>query len=791
MIWVGKMIKIICANIRRSKNATIAVLLLVMLSVMLLNIGLNILLNLNSSFGNKAKELDTPDIIGISATEDKNTLDKIKDIKNVVTAEDEACTFIPIAEVDCGEQKVSMALIYRDFKADREIAELNVIDKVEDWQGTGIYVPYKFFTNYGFKVNDTVEIKIGDDNKYEYTICGFYEDPIYGVPIYSAAQIYIVDNYDKSVKDLISSGGLSAKGTIYSIRTKEDADIDKISSEIDNIFDESGLLIDKLETLQSSAILYPNLISLVLIFVAAMLVAVSLLVSSFSISSAISDSTIDIGIWKACGWHDQQIAFTFVLQYFITAVLGSIAGITIGIPILPAVSKVVSSTIGLIWDIQPAVLPMIISSLFAIILVGIIALASSRKARKLVPVKALTNNVDSKKSKHNYLPLKKSRITITVLLSLKSVLNNGKQTFIIMIISAALVFSCSSSFVAYYNLGIKDDMFVNMLGYPQGDIKFVTDIYGVQTDESIDQSRNSFDKVKKMQNVAKTVEYMEVLGTNIGDTKVTVDVSDDIKALDKKNLVRGSYPKKSNEIALSFTVTDKLNKDIGDTVTVDIDGKKNQFVITAITQQIYNLGLIADITTEGFKRFDSDFAPTGIMIYLDDGTDVDSFANTLEDEFSNLDKLSVTKVSSIVDPLISSLRLAIQALMIVLLLITFATVVLISLVVITSTYRREKFNFGLYKAFGFSSNQLANQLSLYTVLPIIAGSILGGIAGGLLANRLYSLILPAVGIQKSYFEVNGIYIICSVIGVIVFSYLTAHLMAIKVRRLSACSIIKE
>jgi putative ABC transport system permease protein len=717
----------------------------------------------------------------------------------VENAEAESCVYVPMAEVYSGEETVSMSLIYRNAEAERNIAKLKVIDGVEKWQGTGILVPYKFFTNYGFKAADKIKIKIGnekkgegkDNNKYEYTICGFYEDQIYGVPIYAAAQIFVLEDYKKVVKDLTSSGGLSTKATIYSVKTSDNANIDYVSSEIDDIFDDYGLLIDKLKTMQNSVILYPNLISLVLVLVAILLVGVSLLVCSFSISSAISDSTLDIGIWKACGWRDQQIAITFVIQYFITVILGSAAGIAISVPILPVVSKIVSSTVGLIWEIPLAIPPMIISSMLTIIMVVTIALVSSRKARKLLPVKALTNSSNSKRKRHNHLPLKSSKLGLTILLALKAVLNNGRQTFIIIIISAALVFSCSSSFVAYYNLGVKDDMFVNMVGYPHADINFVTDIYGAQTGRSINQSRNAFEKIKEMSNVAKTVGFMDLGDVDIGDVKVTLNVSDNVEALEKNNLVTGSYPKGPDEVALSFNVADKINKHLGDTVTIEINDKKKQFVISAITQQVYNMGMIADMTSEGFKRYDPGYAPIGIMIFLNDNKNASSFANNLEHQFSYLDKLSVIKVSNIIDPLVASLRLGVQALMTVLLLITLATILLITLVVITSTYQREKFNFGLYKAFGFSSNQLANQLSLYTVLPVIAGSIIGGIAGGLLANRLYSLVLPMVGIQRSYFEVNGAYLISSVIGVIVFSYIVANLMAIKVRHISACSFIKE
>lgn len=785
------MIKIIFANVRRGRNSTLAVLLLVLLSVMLLNIGLNILFNLNSFLGDKAKELGTPDIIATSGVKDNNTLNKIKNIKNVVNVEDEDCAFVPTAEVNCKKQTINMILIYRNAKASRKIAKLKIIDKVNNWKGTGVYVPYKFFSNYGFKVNDKIKIKIGNNNKYEYTICGFYEDPIYGVPLYSAAQIYIVKNYEKNIEELTSSSGVSTKGKIYSVRTTKNANIEGVTNKIDNILNNSELLIDKLKSVQSSTILYPNLISLVLVLVATMLVCVSLLVSSFSISSAISDSTVDIGIWKACGWHDQQIAFAFVLQYLITAILGSIAGIIFSVVLLPIVSKIVSGTIGLIWNIKLTILSAVISFVFATVLVGIITLISSRKARKLVPVKALKNSIDERKNKHNYLPLKNNRIGLTVLLALKSVLNNGRQTFIIIIISAAVVFSCSNSLVAYYNLGVKNDMFINMLGYPQADIKFVTDIYGAQTQNSINQSKSAFNKIKRMSNVSKIVEYMEIIGASINNTKFTIDISNNVEALNKKSLVKGHYPKKSNEIALSFNVADKINKGIGDTVTLNIRGKKEKFTISGITQQIYNFGMIADITTKGFKRFDSNYAPTGIMIFLQNNTNISSFTNKLRHKFSGIDRLSITKVSNIIDPLINSLHSGIQALMMILLLITFITIVLITLVVITTAYQREKFNFGLYKAFGFSSMEIVNQLSLYTVLPVLIGSIIGGFLSYLLTNKFYSLILPVVGIRKSYFEVSLPYLTCSVIGVIVFAYITANLMAIKVRRLSACSIIKE
>ena len=81
-------------------------------------------------------------------------------------------------------------------------------------------------------------------------------------------------------------------------------------------------------------------------------------------------------------------------------------------------------------------------------------------------------------------------------------------------------------------------------------------------------------------------------------------------------LLEGVYPKKVNEILLSNNLTKKIDKTIGDKVTIKFDKKETNAKVVGVYQSIDNDGISAKLSENSFKLLDNSFVPKKAAINL-------------------------------------------------------------------------------------------------------------------------------------------------------------------------------
>lgn len=790
MRWGGNNMRILFKSVlRKSLASFIVTTLLITIAISMAIVGTNILLNIGGFFEKKANELNSPDIIAVSSSK-QNVIDEIGNLDGIVKAESEEIVYLPTGELNYSTINATMTLIFRDYEKERELGDIKRIDPISEYSGMGVYAPYKFYTTYGLNVNDVIKFDINGE-EIEFTICGFYEDPLYGTPIYAIAQLYILDDYDECITAVKDCGGMVMDSIEYSIRLDSNASPQEMADEISSTIGNNLITIDRLDIMKGSVTMYPVLLSIVLVVIVLALLLVVMVVIKFSVESLIATSTVDIGIWRAIGWSSNKIVLIFAIQYFTSALIASVFGVVICNLILPSVSGIISSTIGLTWKIDTDIALVFFCCAVTTLLVLFISTVAAFKSKRVVPIRAINNQVDDKSKNVKILKLYSSRIGIDLFLSLKSLLIKRKQTISVFLISLLLVFVSSCCTIAYYNLCIEDSTLNNMIGYPQADICITMDMYGMQTDTSREDSKRVFSEISDLPEIESICEWLMLPKVSVDGNNGCLNVSDDFTMLKKNTLVDGQYPKRDNEVSVSFKLADMMNKNIGDSVDLKINGVTESFVITGITQQVYNSGAIIDITNLGFVRFDSDYTPVSIMAILTDGTNKSDFCNELEERYKSYSNFSITVNSDMVEPILSSLEMGVSALMLAMLAITLLIVFMIMSLIINLTLKREKKSIGINKALGFSVWRLCKQITYTVCIPMILGYSVGYILSVLLGNNLFGTVLQMVGIRNCQFTINHGLLI-AVFGVLALvSLFMAMCLSIKLRKISVKDILAE
>jgi len=231
-------------------------------------------------------------------------------------------------------------------------------------------------------------------------------------------------------------------------------------------------------------------------------------------------------------------------------------------------------------------------------------------------------------------------------------------------------------------------------------------------------------------------------------------------------------------------------KGIGDTITIRIDETSRDFIITGIVQQMNNNGFNGLITIDGIRLFNAEYDLSIFYLYIYDEVDIDGFLDSIKESEGDIFLVTLNTKEQMGNVL-AGMGGAFTAISIGIIAITSFVVVLILYMVIKTLILRKKHELGIQKAVGFTTFQLMNQIALNMMPVIITGIILGFFAGYYGFNPIMKLSLTGFGIVQVDLPtpLNQIIFVCIALGVL--AYLVSMLIAWRIRKISAYSLVSE
>jgi len=123
--------------------------------------------------------------------------------------------------------------------------------------------------------------------------------------------------------------------------------------------------------------------------------------------------------------------------------------------------------------------------------------------------------------------------------------------------------------------------------------------------------------------------------------------------------------------------------------------------------------------------------------------------------------------------------------------VTAVVVILTLYLIIKTEILRNRRRFGIQKAIGFRTAQIMNQIAL-TYTPVIGLSvILGGILGVLGLNPIFAVLTSGLGVVKTNFPAPIVWTVTVCASIIALAYAVSMLIALRIRKITAYSLISE
>lgn len=776
------------ANIRKAKGHTVSLLLMFIITSLLFNLGLLVFANFGSYFQNMTKELNSSDVYYIMPSRLYNTeVDKyIKNNENITEIQKENPLWTSAAIPYKGNAK-EISFIINDSDTNRNLSKWKFVGQHLQPDSMSIYVPYVLNIDGGYKLNDKFEVTFKDNIVITFTIKGFAEDAFFSSLDTGFLGIYLPhDTYEKVIQKL---GDKYNATLIFANLEKKNKDVETGIREIIKKQDNSFAMADvtnslfslDLQLVKMSRTLMASILSVMMMAFAVIIAAVCLIVVRFRIGNSIEDDMTKIGSLKAMGYTSRQIILSIIMRFVFIATVGSIAGIALSYSATPAISDVLAHQSGLMWVQGFDGVISSISLCVILLFVVIVSSIASRRIHKLHPIAALRGGIITHNFRKNHLPLHETIGSLPFVLALKSMLQNMKQSIMMVTIFTAVSFASTFAVVMFYNTTIDTRTFAETPGI---EISNAQAVLNPNAD-----NRKLVDSISSLNDVRK-VQFVDTAMIKVDNYDVPVYIMDDYSKKETNTVYAGRYPLHSNEVVIAGYLADMMQKKLGDSVTLKVGDKQAEFIITGFSQGSNMGGLNASIRHDGILKLNPDFKQQSLQIYLNKDVKVDEFIKRFEDIYGdsivktvNMDK-EFEQGMGIYTSIVSKVGIAI-------LIVTILVVVLVLYFVINSSVTRKKRELGIQKAVGFTTLQLMNQLSLGFLPPIVTGVLIGSILGITETNAIMSVAQRGMGIMKASYIITPIWIALFGVAIVIFSYISSMLITYRIRKISAYALVSE
>jgi putative ABC transport system permease protein len=772
------------ANLRKQKGQTVSLLIFVFIAVMLLNIGLVITLRIEIFFHEQAELNHTAHLTSIykaranSIEEGKQFLENHSDVNEIEMTN----AIGGYGNYYLNGMVMQGFLIFSQVDKNQKMDPPTLMVDSLPLTGNAIYIPYTLLLNGAYQLGDTINFILGGKDLH-FTIAGATKEIMFGSQTDPFFRIYLSDENYHIIKNQFPNNEL----TLLSARIKPKTSSSVFAAEYGKNVSSDGLIwSSSYDMAKSGRINFAMIAAYMIVTFSMILLIVSLIVIRFRIINSIEDSMINIGVQKAIGYRSIQIMLTIVLQFALIAFVGGIFGVAILQVMIPIIMKIWKSMLGLIWIPQFDFAAAIVSISIVLFTSIIVSLITSHRINALHPLIALRRGLSTHSWNKNYFPLDNMRAPLNLLLALKIIMQNKKQTISISLIVAVVTIVSFVGITFSYNLNERRMEFARSIF---GEIPSIDVLIMLNEGNSGELFKNN---IMQRYEVRKVFGYTGNRPTSldIDGSAVLVITAEDCSLLESDMMIEGRYPKHNNEIALGTLVLKAAKKKVGDTVIVG-NGKINrEYLVTGIVQTTEGNGFNGLINGDGMRLLKPDFNFLDYAVYLHEDISAKIFIEHVQATEGNIFEVIIdeqNQVNNLLDS-ISGLFFAVTA------VIGIASIIVIILVLYmtikTAILQRRK-DLGIQKAFGFTSFQLMNQIALNMTPIILLGILTGEVIGILSVNKIIIGMLSSLGISKLQLVIPVEQTIILSAALLLLAYVVSMLIAWRIRKISAYTLVTE
>ncbi len=531
-----------------------------------------------------------------------------------------------------------------------------------------------------------------------------------------------------------------------------------------------------------------------LMIVSICLIIIALFILKFTIAFTISEEFREIGIMKAIGIESTAIRKLYLVKYLVLSIMGAIVGFACSFPFSDLLMEKTRQTI--VVSDEGSVPLSAVSALVVVAIVMLFSFRATRLIKKFTPVDAIRNGSTGERyKKKGFMKLSKSGVRPVPFMALNDIFS-GIRRFAVM-----LVIFCIGTLLIMIVLNsistLKSGKLVKWFAVTESEVyisstKNVTDYHNDNGEELL---RKDLEDIQKLvsDNGMPCVTKAEVMfkySYRKGDltTSSLTFMGVNTRTEDYDNYVEGTAPQNPNELAMHYTLIDKIEAKIGDKVTVtDQDGEK-EYIISGTFETMTNMGEGVRLHQDDKRNYKYMNGIWGMQIDFTDNPSNSEIAKRIEKIKELLPDYSVMTPSEYTNKIVHAASYLDDTKFIVLLVVILINI-LVAVLMEKSFLTKERGEIAMLKAIGFKDSQIVGWQTLRVFFVMLLATCIAILLNNPVCQISSGTIFRMMGAKKIIFDPNILesYLIYPAI-IIVATLFGVFLCAQSVRHISSNEI---
>lgn len=724
-------------NLRKDKGQYLSFGIIILITAFILNMALVLAFQVDKAYDKRSEDLNTADLYFC-----------IPKFQNTDTLKEECLHLEGVKEIESREG-IYAAVVMKNFRGVDfsintifynlgESHRLNHYELKEEIRTEGIYVPL-FVAEFGeFQVGDTIVYEV-EGESYTFQIAGILEEMQYGNAGSGLMGAYLPEKVFQEFAEEMERNRVVE----YSLTVK--GDIAEIKNEISRfLFDKNINLLSILDRTSAKQVrtMVCNLTIVILITFSFVILLVSMFLCKFRIQNSIEEEIANMGVLKAMGYTGAIIIVAAILPYMIIGISAALTGTLLSYAFLPTLAQMLALQSGFsftpCFDVKALCLTILI--LFGTTL--LFTYFAAGRIKELVPIDAIRGNGGGKE---------------------------GKTGILVFMVSFLLMILTAFAGTLFYNVVIRPENFTSTLSEETPDLILIV------AAESTEQIK---EELEDRTQVEKVLEYATgKLKTKKGS--VTAFLSEDFSLVSNDLCYEGRNPEKENEIAIGSALAQDYS--IGDQIEIQNENQAYTYDIVGCIQSVNYQGEVIELTNEGYMHLDDTYKSQSFYLYLKDWVDTEGFLQEIKTKY-NADIISLVNYGEMMKSAQEMYQGMVKGIIAVIFMVTILIVFLVLSMTIKSLIVRRKQELGIYKAIGYSNAQLIIK---------IAGSFLPAVLGLWYMPVINDVLFQMIGAMKNNMQVSLVFLLLFAFVQIAADLIISVCMALPIRKISVCSLIRE
>lgn len=728
--------------LKRKIIYTIVVVLLILSSFLIIS-SISITFDLKNSMDNLIRISKTPDFVQYHSGEiNEKNVKKWSDNNSIIDSyQISEMINIPGKEVYINSEEpeynsvMEIAFVRQNKLFDFLIDDKNKIAEVEDDK---IGVPIFYKIKKGLKVGDFVTIKKGEFSK-KFVISHFIKDSQMNPSLVSSKRFLVSDHdYEILQKEYILKEYLLS----YKLINYDRID-DFQSMYFSSPMPKNGPYVN-LSLLKLLNSITDGLSIIILFFVGCIILIISILSIRYIVYTCIEEDYYEIGILKAIGISNSKIMYSYNYKYLILSLISTTLGLLISLCSYEVFIKNITEYFVIQDKSYFQYFLLVCFSLVSPSLIYTLVYLYLKKIKKISSIDVI--RLGRKKDclvKVGKLSLNNAKFfSINVLIALRDIVLKAR-TYITMVLIIAM---CVFMIILPINFlkTISSPTITNYMGIGSSDVL----IYFRPSNDFDEDFKELQSHIIRDEDVEKysffsASKYELVDNNGNGENIIIESGNHEIFPL---KYIEGTYPVSENDISLSYFLSQKLDKTVGDKIKIRVIGKERILNVTGIYQDITNGGETAKATIKA--NFDNIIYNSYRINFLDKKEfKINEYKNTFPD-FKIIDReeyLSETFGNTIYN----LKKIVVSVIIFSLSIVVFMNTLFLKLIV-----SKDESEIAIMNMIGIDWRNIRLQYIYRIAVINIISIVLGIFTSRILGSFLMNLLVSIVGIKKINLETD-------------------------------------